>query len=491
MSGLKEKTISGMLWSAVERFGYTFIMFLSNLFLARLLSPNDFGLIGMIMVFVAIASIIVDGGFTSALIQKRTINDEDYSTAFHVNIILAIILYVVLYFSAPSVANFYSTPLLADLLRVLGSILIINALSVVQIAKIKRELNFKYLGIVSIVSSLVGCCVGVACAFCSFGVWSLVIQSLTTSMTKSVILFISTSWKPSWVFSKRALKAQFNFGSMVLLSNLVDTVYSNGISLIIGKSFSSKTLGLYTQARTLESVPNQTLTVIVGQVVFPVFSSVQDNVQKLLTGLRKTIRCLVWINFPLMILLIFIADPLFQVLYTEKWMEAVPLFQIACCGGIMLSSIQLNNTILLAQGCSKLYFFSRLLKQSVGFVLILLAAYIGNLWLLMVIGVAIVPYLFFFISVAYTKQVIPQYGFRKQISDILDILVLSLLCGGGSYCLYYCIPPLEPFVQLCVKTFMYSSLYLILSKYFIVEEFQIYLNEARRICIRLKKIFAL
>lgn len=488
MKDLKEKTISGMIWSAVERFGYTFIMFLSNLFLARLLSPNDFGLIGMIMVFVSIACIIVDGGFASALIQKKTISYEDYSTAFYVNIILSFLLYCILYLCSPFIADFYSEPLLSQLLRVLGLVLIINALSVVQIAKIKRELNFKYLGIVSVISSFIGCCVGVICAFSSLGVWSLVIQTLTISTVKSLMLLVSSSWKPSWIFSNRSLKVQFNFGSMVLLSNLIDTIYSNSISLIIGKSFSSKILGLYTQARTLESVPNQTLTTIVGQVVFPVFSRLQDEPEKLLVGLRKTIRCLVWINFPVMILLIIIADPLFRILYTDKWIEAVPLFQIACCGGIMASSIQLNNMILLAGGYSKMFFLSRLYKQIIGFCLILFMAFAGNLWWLMVIGVAFVPYLFFFISVLYTKKIIHQYGFRKQILDVLDIFLFSFLCGIIVYAVCFYIPLSKPYLSLCTKVFVYSVSYMIISKYFIPEEFQIYLNEVKRIGSKIKNM---
>ena len=153
MTNLKEKAIYGMIWSAVERFGYMFIMFLSNFFLARLLNPDDFGLIGMILIFITVANIIVDGGFASALIQKKTINDEDYSTAFYVNIVIALLLYLLLYCSAPCISNFYKEPLLTFLLRVIGVVLLTNSLSVVQIAKIKRELNFKYLGLVSIVSS--------------------------------------------------------------------------------------------------------------------------------------------------------------------------------------------------------------------------------------------------------------------------------------------------------------------------------------------------
>ncbi|HAM85019.1 MAG TPA: hypothetical protein DFK15_11180 [Butyricimonas sp.] len=480
MTGLKEKTISGIVWSAVEKFGYTFIMFLSNLFLARLLSPNDFGSIGMIMVFVAIASIIVDGGFTSALIQKKTISDEDYSTAFHVNMMLAIILYIALYLGAPYVANFYSNPPLADLLRVLGFVLIVNALSVVQIAKIKRELNFKYLGIVSIVSSFIGCFVGVTCAFYSLGVWSLVIQSLVISLVKSVILFIFSSWKPSFVFSSKALKTQFNFGSMILLSNIVDTVYSNLPSLIVGKFFNARILGVYNQARTLENVPNNTLITIVQQVMYPVFSRLQDNTEKLKEGVRKSVKVLVWVNFPLMILLIVIAEPLFKLLYTDKWVDSIPLFQIACIGGMMNCIVQVNMQILAACGYGRLFFISRLYRQGLGVLLIFLGLYLHGLYGLMFLGVGLSPYFFWIINVIYTKKVM-AYGFKEQFFDIFPTYCLSILCGLFVYLFSFICE--GSMLLLFSQVILYILYYILFSWLLKFEAFSIYYTELKN-CIR-------
>lgn len=478
---LKGKTIVGMIWSGVERFGYAFIAFLSNLFLARLLSPEDFGLIGMITVFVSVATIIVDGGFTAALIQKREIRSEDYSTAFYVNLIFSLILYAILNFSAPVIARFYAEDSLSSLLRVLGIVLVTNAFSVVQIAKIKRDLNFRYLSVVTIVSSLVGCVVGVVCAFCSMGVWSLVVQTLTISGVRCGILIISSSWRPSFEFSWKAVKEQFSFGSMVLFSNLTDTIYMNSISLIVGKTFSSQTLGLYTQARALESVPNNTLTAIVNQVTFPVFSRLQNDAGKLLAGVRKVARCLAWMNFPLMVLLILVAEPLFVILYTDRWIEAVPLFQIACCGGIVMPLVQLNMCVLIAQGYSKLCFFSRLLRQSIGFAFITMMVFTGNLLWLMVVGVAFVPYMFLVVTIIYTKKVMPAYGFRKQFVDVMDVLLYSFLCGVVSYAVSYWLHLSEVWGQLCVRLSLFCGLYLLISKYFMKDVFQVYWFEMKKI----------
>ena len=239
---------------------------------------------------------------------------------------------------------------------------------------------------------------------------------------------------------------------MILLSNLIDTIYSNTLPLIIGRSFSSKTLGLYTQARTLESVPNQTLTTIVGQVTFPIFSKLQDEPDKLLNGLRKTTRCLVYINFPLM----------------------------------LSSSIQLNNSILLAQGFSKLFFFSRFVKQLLGFFLILMIAFIGNLWWLMIVGTVLIPLLFLLVSIFYTRRVMPCYGFKEQILNIGDILLISLLCGCISYvlCDYVFLECI--FIELCMKVVVYCFSYTLISRYFLVKEFKIFYNEMKKLFVKLK-----
>ena len=486
MNSLREKTISGMLWSAMERFGYMFVMFVSNLFLARLLSPDDFGLIGMILVFVSIALIIVDGGFASALIQKEEIEEADYSTAFYINVGFAVILYIAFYFVAPMVAGFYADGRLTVLLRVLGITLILNSFSVVQIAKVKRELNFRYLSIVSIVSSLVGCSAGVIAAFCSMGVWSLVIQNLVISGMKSFVLFVSSKWKPRFIFSLRSLKKQFGFGSMVLFSNLTDTLYGNSVPLILGKMFPPQTLGLYTQARTLENVPNQTLTAIVNQVTFPIFSRMQDDPAKLLTGIRKVSRCLVWINFPLMILLFLIADPLFRILYTDKWIGAVPLFQIACCGGLVASLVQLNLSLLLSQGHSLLSFYCRFVRQGFAIIFIVMIAFTHDLLWIMIVCVAFMPYFFLIVSIYYTKKKIPAYGFRKQIGDVADVFLVTLLCGCFTYICDCYIPDISDVSNLLITTVLFCSFYFIASKYLLSKIFQVYLIEAKNVY---KKIF--
>ena len=211
-SDLKRQTISGMTWSAVERFGYTFIMFISNLVLAHLLTPDDFGLIGMITVFIAISTAFVDSGFASALIQKKDTDTEDYSTAFYINIVLSLVFFIILFFSAPLIADFYHQPPLVDLLRVAGLVLALNAFNIVQSAKLRKELNFKLLSQASILSAFIGCSIGIIAAFCGLGVWSLVIQTLTIGLSRSILLWVLTQWKPQLILNKQSFKELFGFG---------------------------------------------------------------------------------------------------------------------------------------------------------------------------------------------------------------------------------------------------------------------------------------
>lgn len=425
MANLKEKTISSLIWSSIERFGYTFIMFIANLVLARILEPSDFGIVAITTVFIAIASIIVDGGFTGSIIQKKELLPLDCETAFTVNFGISILLYIVLFVLAPIVSNIFNVSELDYLIRVLGLVLITNSLTTVQISRLKRELQFKTLSIVSIVSAIIGTLFGIFAAFNSFGVWSLVIQNLTISIVKIIILQFMATWKPKLRFSKARFKEQFSFGFMLLLSNLIESVYANSISLVLGRAFTPKTLGLYSQARTFENVPSNTLLTIVYQVTFPIMSEMYGKKQDITPYARQITRNLAAIIFPLMTLLIILAKPLIITLFTEKWEDAVILFQIACIGGMITPFIQINNSILLACGKSKLFFRSRLICQFIGFIIISFLAFNTNLMQLMIIGVALLPYLMLFIMSQWIKKILYGFGFFQQIKSIG---VLWLLC---------------------------------------------------------------
>jgi teichuronic acid exporter len=483
-SDLKRQTISGMTWSAVERFGYTFIMFISNLVLARLLTPDDFGLVGMITVFIAISATFVDSGFASALIQKKDTNIEDYSTAFYINIVLSIIFFIILSFSAPAIAGFYHQPPLVDLLRVAGLVLVLNAFNIVQSAKLRKELKFKLLSQVSILSAIIGCSIGIIVAFCRFGVWSLVIQTLSIGLSKSILLWILTHWKPQLMLSKQSFKKLFGFGSMVLLTSLMDTISTNLIALIIGRFFPPKTLGQYTQARTLEGVPNQTLVNVVNQVTFPIYSQLQNDHMKMKVGVRKSLKSLIYINFPLMVLLIIIAGPLFRLLYTDKWIGAVPYFQIACIGGMLLCLHQVNQSIMLAIGKSNIRFWAGIVKRIVELSLIILGIHFGGMLGMLLLGVALSSYLSFLINAFFVSKIFP-YTMSEQIKDILPTFLLAVFIGIITYYLFKMLNA-NYLIIMSLQIVLYGSLYITLSKIFKFEAFVIYSNEGNILLKRFK-----
>ena len=423
---LKDQTISGMIWSAVQRFGLMFIIFFSNLLLARLLTPEDFGCIGMIMVFIAIANTFVDGGFGAALIQKERPTQKDYSTIFFWNLAFSIILYIILYLSAPAIARFYSIPILCDVLRVQGVVLIVNALQIVQSSQVRKVLNFKRIAGVWIFATIISAILSITLAYKGFGVWSIVAQYLAISFFTALFYWILSKWRPSFIFSWSSFRELFNYGFFLMLNNLLQTLLDNVRALVIGKVFLVRDLGFYTQARKMEEIPVVSLNNIVSQVSFPVFSKIQNDHKKIIYSMRKTIKSLTFINFPLMILLIVIAEPLFILLLTDKWLEAVPYFQILCLSGLSICMSSVNYSVIAALGESKPLFYWNIVKVSVALVLLYFGMRFGMLGVLY--SYAISTFCTYIINTLLLSKYV-NYGLIQQIKDTFSTLMLSVLIG--------------------------------------------------------------
>ena len=276
-SSLKQKTISGMIWSSLQRFGTMGISFISNMVLARLLTPDDYGCIGMLMIFIALSNTFIDGGFGSALIQKKRPTSEDYSTIFYWNIFLSVVLYIVLCFCAPLIADFYNITLLSQVLQVQGIILIINALGIIQANQLRKQLKFKVLAKVTLVASIVSVGVAIAMAYMGCGIWSLVAQQIVVSLITTLLYWGYSRWRPIMVFSTKSFKELFGFGSFILLSNLINTFCNNLNGLLIGRFFNASSMGYFTQAKKLEDVSSTSIEAVVLQVTYPVLVEVKDN----------------------------------------------------------------------------------------------------------------------------------------------------------------------------------------------------------------------
>lgn len=474
-NNLKSRTISSVLWSALGRFGTMGITFVANIILARLLTPEDFGCIGMLQIFIAISEVLVLGGFGAALIQKRNPTHVDYTTVFYWNLIVSVVMFFILYVTAPYIADFYSMPLLCDVLRAQGLSVIIYAFSVVQSTQLQKELRFKELSIRGIVAAFAGVVVATIMAYRGWGVWSLVVMHLVIPFSSALLLWRMSSWRPSLEFSWNSFKELFSFGGLVALSSLVETVYSNIQGLVIGKWFTPKDLGYYTQARKLEQVPTNALSMIVGQVAFPVFSLLNDNTEKLTEVVRKNIIAITYLNFPLCILLIVIAKPLILLLFGNQWEESVPYFRILCLSGMVYTLNTTNVNVIKSLGKGKIYFYTQLIKRIIGLCLIFGGIPLGVngvVW-----AVAIYSYVGLIIN-AMTNNKLLGYGFSQQIKDVLTNFVISVIIGILVYCMAF-ISEVNV-IMMIIQVFIYVLLFLVTSNLFKLKGYDTFLLVMKR-----------
>lgn len=453
---LKQKTISGMIWSGVQRFGTLGISFISNMVLARMLSPDDFGCIGMLMIFIAISNTFIDGGFGSALIQKKEPTQNDYSTIFYWNIFLSVVLYGVLYLVAPFIAEFYHIALLSDVLRVQGVVLIINAFSIIQSNQLRKRLQFKKLASINVAAALVSVCVAITMAFLGWGVWSLVAQQLSLGFFTALFLWIFNRWKPALVFSWRSFKELFGFGSFILLSNLINTLFNNLNGLLIGRYFTPTIMGYYTQARKLEEVASHSFSTVVDQVSYPILSKFQSDNIAMQAVLHKLTTALAYVTFPLMLVLILVAEPLITILYGAKWLLCVPYFQILCIAGIAICLQGTYYYAVASKGESKDLFVWTIIKRIAASIVLVSGLYLwgiyGLLW-----ASAIGAWLILFVN-AYLVSKHIGYRLIKQIKDLMPIAILSAIVFIVVYLLMSNLT-INMYIKAILDILLYISLY--------------------------------
>lgn len=477
---IKKKTIFGMIWTAAEKFGSMAMSFISNLILARLLLPEDFGVIGMLHIFIAISGAFMIGGFGDAIIQKKDPTHTDYSTVFVWNMVLSVFFYVIIFFASPAIARFYKMPSLCEVMRVYGLVLILVALSVVQNAILRKELKFKILSIRNLVASFCGLVVGIVMAYLGFGAWSLVASALVNQLMNVVLIWRLSSWRPSLVFNKKSFKELFGFGGMLMLTSLVDRTYANLQGLLIGKWYSANELGYYTQAAKLETVPTSTLSHIVTNVSFPVFAKLKDDKNKLLNGLRKNIKAITYLNFPLCMLLLVIAKPLIEILYGAKWDASVPYFQLLCFAGMLYTMNSLNGNIVKALGKGKLFFFIHVVQRVIG-LLLMLAGISFSIKGLLVAGILsrFISYVIY--SIANGKLL--NYGIWQQFKDVFQSLLLSVFVGVAVFFIGRYLPWHRYWVM-AVQIVLYVGLYWVVSKLLKLDGYSTYREVFKQLIIR-------
>ena len=412
-----------MIWSSLQRFGTMGISFVSNIVLARLLTPDDYGCIGMLMIFIALSNTFIDGGFGSALIQKKKPTSEDYSTIFFWNIFLSVLLYAVLFLCAPLIADFYNIELLSKVLQVQGVILIINALGIIQANQLRKQLKFKDIAQVTLAASIISVIVAISMAYMGCGIWSLVAQQIVSSLATTLLYWFYSDWRPIHVFSRKSFKELFGFGSFILFSNLINTFCNNLNGLLIGKFFTASSMGYFTQAKKLEDITSTSIETVVAQVSYPVLVEVKDNYVRLKDVLKQFNSLLLYIVTPLMMLLNLLATPIILLLLGKQWLPAVPYLEILAFQGIAISIQGINYNAIASIGRSKSLFKSTIIKRIVSIILLILGLKFGGingiLW-----GMTISSYFICFYNSALVHKYI-GYTLIKQLKDLSPIIILN------------------------------------------------------------------
>ena len=427
---LKKKASSGFVWTFAQQFGDQGIGFIVSLVLARLLLPSEFGLIGMIAVFFSIGKSLVDSGLNQSLVRGQKVDQKDFSTVFYFNLLAGVLLYIAIFFAAPLVSDFYNQPILTNILRLYCLTFIIMGFGAVQSARFTKEMSFKTLTLISVPATVVGGIVGVTMAYTGYGVWSLVWSHIATSLVGVVQIWIYSQWKPSWYFNMRLFKEHFSFGYKIALSGILYRIFNNIYLIVIGKYFSPAQVGFYTRAETMKQMPVSNLSNALNKVTFPLFAKIQDDDARLKRVYSQLMKMVVFVVAPVLIIMAVLAEPLFRFLFTEKWLPAVPYFQILCITGIMKPVQSYNLNVLKVKGRSDLYLKLEVIKRSLTVVAIVIAIQFGIYGLLY--AQVLLSFFFFAFNAHYTDKFI-NYSAWQQIKDVLPILLLSISSGAAVY----------------------------------------------------------
>lgn len=430
-NNLKQKALTGVIWSAFQKYSTMFIRFISGIILARLLTPHDYGCIGMLAIFMVIAEVFIDGGFGSALIQKKNPTQADYSTIFFWNIGMAILMYVILYVASPSIASFYNMPLLCDVLRVQGIVLFVYAFNIVQSSLLRKKMNFKLLGIVTVATSVISLLVTIMMAYHEYGVWSLVAQNIITGFIPAVVFWYYVKWRPQFNFSYQSFRQLFGFGFYMFLTNLLNRFERQIQGLLIGKVYDASTMGYYSKAYALERLSSTSITQVMTQVTYPLYAEMQDNRAALVNTIRRLTMTLSFITFPLMFILILCAKPLFIILYSDRWIDSVPYFQVLCLAGLAYCLQSANNQSVAAIGKSKVMFAWTVFKRVIGISLIVLGVYLYGMKGLMA-GVILNTWVSYFVNICVVSKYV-GYKWWRQLIDLFPVFAASLMAAIVSY----------------------------------------------------------
>lgn len=431
---LKNKTIKGVGWSAADALLGQGVTFIVGLVLARLLSPDEYGLIGICLIFTTVLNGIVDSGFSNALIRKKEVTDEDYNTMFTTNMAISIVLYVLLFISAPLVSDFFHRIELTALVRVTGLILFLNALSITQVTILTKNIDFKTKTKASLVSAIISGVIGIAMAFMGYGVWSLVAQQLSKQLLYTLCLWVLNKWWPKFTFYNDSFKYMWGFGWKLLASGILNNVWNQLYQVVIGRCYTSSTLGHYTRANECASIFSSNLTTIIQRVTFPVLSELQDDKKKLLVSYRKLIKVSIFVTVICMFALGAMAEPMIYSLIGPQWHQAATFLPFICITMSLYPLHAINLNMLQVQGRSDLFLYLEIVKKIITLIPIFIGAFVGVYWMLC--ASIFTGFIAFLLNSWFTGKFL-NYSSWQQLKDVLPSYLIALLIGFIVYLLKF------------------------------------------------------
>lgn len=464
---LKQKTVKGVGWSFADNIANQGVTFLVSLVLARLITPEEYGLIGIITIFIAVFNSIVDSGFSNALIRKNDIKDIDYYTVFITNMVLSVVLFVVFFFSAGAIADFFGQPLLKPLTQVMGVIVIVNAFAIVQRTLLTKNIDFKTQTKASVISSVASGIIGIGMAFMGYGVWSLVGQQLSRAILYTACLWLYNHWLPRMRFSWNSFRELFGFGWKLMVSALIDTVWREIYQVVIGKCYSAAMLGQYTRSYQFGSVFSSNLTTVIQRVSYPVLSTMQDDKTRMKEGYRRVIKITMLVTFVLMFGLAAVAKPMILVLVGDQWLMAADLLPVICFSMVLYPLHSLNLNILQVEGRTDLFLKLEIIKKCIAVIPVLMGIFIGIYWML---WGSVVTGLFAYYLNSYYSGKLLGYPIISQLKDILPSFAVASVMAVVTYGVS--LLPGSPFILLPVQLVIGAGITWVLCEWFQLPEYK-------------------
>ena len=476
---LKNKTAKGVAWGFMDNLIGTGILAVVNIILANILSPEEFGLVGMTSIFISLSTALVDSGFTNALTRKKIVNEEDLNTVFYFNVLTALVLYLILFFSAPAISSFFQQDILQDIIRIIGLVLVINAAGIVQKVQLVRKIDFKTQAFISLISSVISGLVGIIMALKGYSVWSLVCMQICRAVVITLLLWILSRWIPSWKFSKKSFGEMFSFGGKLLLSCIISNLWTEIYSLIIGKIYSPGTLGQYMRADKFKSLVTSNVSIVVQRVSYPVLSQIQDESYRQARIYRRILRMTIMISSAAVLGLAAVAEPAVLILIGDQWIPSIPYLQILCLSGLFLPVMIISANVINADGHSGKTLKLEIFKTLLTIFPIMLGIWFNIealLWGMVVVAIIA--------SLAYSKavsKVIP-YTMWQQFKDCVPIILSSGVMAAIVWLISLIHLPLFPMIVLqiisgiLIMIFIYERVFRLDEyyevKYYIKEEIQ-------------------